>query len=129
MGMTVFSAPFDAQASISKTQAESIALSGPNPYASSLQSLKVRASYLVNIGYSDHPTNRYLDWIVDISPDRPFAPLGGGAHAAPSSPAPTLSPTVCSAGCLPSPLGPQLSQRFAWVMVNATTGAASLFGG
>lgn len=111
-GFAFYPAPANAQPTVTQEQAESKALAGPNPYASSGQPLAIRHTYLVNeLSKGAAPDGYVLAWVVDISPDRPFNPISGG-NGFDQSPASTSA----------EPSAEQ--DHWAWVGINATNGNA-----
>jgi hypothetical protein len=118
MGQAFTPAPQDAQPAISQSQAEKDALTGtPNIFGSADPTIIVRHAYLVAEVDKSAPNHTSLMWVVDISPPNPFPSLSGGYPG--NVLGVTQNPSQTPESRTP--------EKYAWVTVNATTGAYDLW--
>ena len=118
-GYAFYPAPSDASPKITQAQAVQAATSG-NPIGAAQWT--VRGAYLVEAVSGLPPNRSSLDWIIDLTPDQPFPPIGGGAAVAGSSPG-------AIAGSTPGAIPTSAYQQWLWAMVNTDTGAYGIYAG
>jgi hypothetical protein len=134
-GLQLYAPPADTQPAISQSRAEAIALDlggKANPYAGTGQPLRIKQAYLVMVEHINTSGPLQLGWVVDISPPCPFGSgvggVGGGLAPIPPSASVGTGPSHAAATpsvvpSLPPGCTVQGAYRFAFVLINAMTGA------